>query len=64
MTTEEHRQRHVGLHLALDELISDWAAHQSRVGGKMFSNTTIMELLEWSFEQTQKPDEAPGTTSP
>lgn len=55
MTTEEHRQRHVGLHLALDELVADWARHQPHDGSKLYSNTTIMELIEWSYQQTQEP---------
>lgn len=52
--TEGHRLRHVELHEALDELAADWVAHQPR--GKLFSNSTIMELMEWSHRQTIKPD--------
>jgi hypothetical protein len=55
---ERHRKRHVELHQALDELCADWAAHQPLGSvGKMFSNTTIMELMEWSYKQTQEPDD-------
>jgi len=54
MTKEEYLERHRELHRALDELAADWAAHQPL--GKMFSNSTIMELMRWSHEQTQEPD--------
>jgi hypothetical protein len=57
MTHEEHRQRHIELHQALDELIADWATHQPR--GKVFSNSTITELMEWSHRQTENPEERP-----
>jgi len=59
MTTKEHRKRHKELHHALDELIADWAAHQRFPGPgeepKVYSNTTIAELMEWSYQQTVKP---------
>jgi hypothetical protein len=51
---EGHRQRHIELHAALDELLADWACHQPR--GKVFSNSTITELMEWSHQQTIQPD--------
>jgi hypothetical protein len=56
---ESHRQRHIELHQALDELAADWIAQQPR--GKLFSNTTIMELLQWSFEQTKEPTTLTGS---
>ena len=52
---QDHRERHKQLHQALDELAADWAAHQPL--GKLFSNSTIMELMRWSHEQTREPDE-------
>jgi hypothetical protein len=52
---KRHRQRHVELHQALDELCADWAMHQPQ--GKIFSNSTIMELMEWSYKQTQEPED-------
>lgn len=55
MTDEEHKQRHVELHKALDELAADWMDHQSASNGRLFSNTTIMELMEWSHLQTLNP---------
>ena len=54
---ERHRKRHVELHQALDELVADWAMHQPLKSGKLFSNTTIMELIEWSYKQTQEPED-------
>jgi hypothetical protein len=61
MTTEEqHRKRHIELHHALDELVADWIVHQP--AGKLLSTTSIMELMQWSHRQTQKPDLIPGWT--
>ncbi|HEX4545736.1 MAG TPA: hypothetical protein VH110_05210 [Candidatus Acidoferrum sp.] len=59
LSNERHRLRHVELHRALDELAADWALHNSRPTRdgniKLFSNTTIMELMEWSHQQTVDP---------
>lgn len=55
MTDEEHRDRHLELHRALDELLADWAAQQPRDGSRLFQNTTIAELMEWSYQQTKQP---------
>jgi hypothetical protein len=62
MNRESHRRRHLLLHRALDELCADWALHNTLPGAraedlKLFSNTTIAELMEWSHRQTQEPDE-------
>lgn len=62
-TKEEHRQRHLELHRALDELAADWALHHVKAAPrygeqlKLFSNTTIEELMAWSHQQTIEPDE-------
>lgn len=53
MTTEEHKQRHIELHQALDELVADFVNHTE----KLLSTTTVMELVQWSYQQTQNPDE-------
>lgn len=53
MTTEEHKQRHIELHRALDELVADFINHTE----KLPSTTTVMELVRWSHRQTQNPDE-------
>lgn len=45
---EEHKERHKVLHKMLDELIADFIADTR----KMPSQTTIMELMKWSHEQT------------
>jgi hypothetical protein len=58
MTLEEHRQRHQLLHHALDELAADWAHHH---WGELYSKHSIMELMEWSFQQTRNPTR-PGCT--
>lgn len=66
MTKAEHRRRHKKLHRAFDELAADWALHnctpKSIMNGepKLFSNTTIMELMQWSHRQTIEPDEEPN----
>lgn len=52
MTEAFHRERHRQLHRALDELIADFIDKT----GKMPSDTTVMELMEWSHRQTLKPD--------
>lgn len=57
LTPEQHKQRHIELHKALDELAADWLDHQSSNSLRMFSNTTIAELMEWSHEQTINPTE-------
>ena len=52
LTHDEHRQRHVELHKALDELIADFLFHVRR---KLPDDTTIMELMIWSHQQTIEP---------
>jgi hypothetical protein len=53
MTNEQHRERHIELHKALDELIADWIT----ATGKYPSKSTVFELLEWSHSQTLEPHE-------
>ena len=57
MNQEEHRQRHVELHASFDELFADWIEHT-----KLSTYTTqpIIELLEWSHQQTIEPDHESG----
>lgn len=52
LTPEQHKQRHVELHRALDELVADFITHT----GKLPSKSTLIELMEWSHKQTQEPD--------
>ena len=53
MTPEEHRQEHIRLHKAFDELTADFLTHTE----KLPSKTTVMELIKWSFQETIKPTE-------
>lgn len=48
----DHRERHKKLHEALDEL----AACYMLSTGKRVSNTTLLELLEWSHKATLDAD--------
>lgn len=47
----EHKERHELLHNHLDELIADFIKHTS----KLPSKTSLIEFLEWSYEQTINP---------
>lgn len=53
MTRQEHIDRHVMLHQRLDELIADFIAHTTALP----SQTTVLELMQWSHGQTQDPTE-------
>jgi hypothetical protein len=53
MTPEEHKQRHIELHKALDELVADYIQHTD----KFITNTNLQQLIEWSFKQTLDPTE-------
>jgi len=55
MTPEEHKQRHVELHKALDELFADYIKCHPEAHG--FLNISLKEFLQWSYEQTQNPTE-------
>ena len=55
ISQEEHIKKHKVLHQALDELMGDYLTLNK---GKRPSNTTLMELGEWSHQQTIKPTEA------
>ncbi len=51
---DKHKERHIELHKMLDELVADMVTHTSMLPSK----TTVMELMQWSHEQTKKPTEA------
>jgi len=51
MNTSQHKQRHIKLHRALDELLADYVIHT----GRRVSNSTALELMEWSYQQTLNP---------
>jgi hypothetical protein len=55
MTTEQHRERHKMLHEHFDELLADFLFH-NRDKLKLPSNTSVMELVEWSHRQTIEPE--------
>jgi len=49
MTDSGHKKRHIELHNALDELVADFISSTKGLPSK----TTVMELMQWSFEQTE-----------
>ena len=49
LTQKDHKERHIELHKELDELIADYIT----VTGKRISNSTILELVQWSSQQTE-----------
>ena len=51
MTEVEHIKRHQELHKYLDELLADWISQENILPSKV----TVMELIQWSFEQSVKP---------
>jgi len=53
MTLAEHKQRHVELHRAFDELLADFITHTKSSPSKV----SVMELVEWSNSQTLNPTE-------
>lgn len=52
MTPEEHKQRHIELREALDELVSDWISHNPK---KQLSKASMLEFMHWAMEQTWDP---------
>jgi hypothetical protein len=48
---KDHEARHKQLHEMLDELIADYITHT----GKRLSNSTVMELMQWSAAQVEHP---------
>ena len=51
MEKEEHIKVHKELHSKLDQLLADFISHTE----KLPSETSLMELMNWSFEQTKTP---------
>ena len=51
--TKSHKEKHVLLHRHFDELIADYMSHTK----KLFSESSIMDLINWSYKQTEKPTE-------
>ena len=50
MKNKEHKERHQLLHKMLDELVADFIQET----GKLPSETKLIELMDWSYEQTKK----------
>ncbi len=48
---EKHKQLHIKLHQNLDELIADWLSQTE----KLPSKSTVLELMQWSKQQTETP---------
>jgi hypothetical protein len=53
-TKDDHLERHKGLHKCLDELLADYLIHNPKKG---LGNTNLIDLIEWSFNQTINPTE-------
>ena len=53
MTPQEHKEWHIEKHKQLDMLMADWIM----TTGKFPSKSTVLELMEWSHQQTIKPHE-------
>jgi hypothetical protein len=51
---ETHKERHKMLHESLDELAADFIG----ITGKRLGETTVMELIQWSYQQTLNPTES------
>jgi hypothetical protein len=56
-TTDDHRRRHVLLHKHLDELFADYIDQHPEEHN--FTQMPLINLINWSFEQTWKPTEKP-----
>lgn len=53
LAKKAHKERHVTLHKALDELLADWMACTRQT----VTDKTVGDLMKWSYEQTQNPTE-------
>ena len=61
MTLEEHIERHQLLHSYLDELVADWI-NMDETRSRSLSKCTILELLQWSNQQTKIPEKKQGSS--
>lgn len=57
-TPEGHRQRHIELHRALDELFADYITQHP--DEHQFTTMPLDRLLKWSHQQTMLPTERRG----
>jgi hypothetical protein len=53
LTEKEHQERHKFLHKCLDELVADYISNTLN----SLTQSSIMDLMEWSARQTQIPDD-------
>lgn len=58
---ELHKTRHLELHKAFDELLADYLA-QNRDARP--STTSVLDLMQWSHQQSIKPTETPTSGKP
>lgn len=56
MTRDEHIEIHKDLHTKFDLLIADFIGHTKR----LLNETTVLELMQWSYGQTIDPTEEFG----
>jgi hypothetical protein len=49
--SEIHKERHKRLHKNLDELVADYIRHNDSLPSK----TSVIDLMVWSFRQTNEP---------
>ena len=49
-------QKYMELHKSLDELVSDFIGSYKTSGYKSLAETSLLEFLTWSAEQTKNPD--------
>jgi len=52
MTKDEHKKRHITLHECFDELLADFI----KSTGAAPLRRPIIDLVDWSYKQTQEPD--------
>ena len=53
MKREKHKQRHIELHKAVNELFADFIGYNPCLDN--YLDVTINQLMKWSHEQTQYP---------
>lgn len=57
MTEDEHRERHNLLFTYLDELVANYTL----TTGNLPSDTTVLDLMIWSFKETIQPTNPGGS---
>ena len=55
LSPEEHKSAHKTLHTSFDLLFADYIYHHPNQ--VEFSSMPLGQLMEWSYQQTQKPTE-------